>query len=163
MIPLLTCVSLPQTVASAAACVFLVAIGAAIVLDAVHKSSAPADARISDAIKGLAVSGTSWAANNGFFLRAGLSPKHHAPGADLAWQCYLLLQRRRNVTNLGDPVDDSATSMRVHLCTNQHVHSRSAQELHEMLAQSETLRQFTMLEQIDVKRAMACPIGSQLE
>jgi hypothetical protein len=32
-----------------------------------------------------------------------------------------------------------------------------------MLAQSETLRQFTMLEQIDVKRAMACPIGSQLE
>jgi len=84
----------PQTIASAAACVFLVALGATIVLDAVHKSSAPSAARISDAVKGLAVSGSSSAAG-GFFLRAGLSPKHHAPGADLAWKCSLLLQRRR--------------------------------------------------------------------
>jgi hypothetical protein len=35
----------------------------------------------------------------------------------------------------------------------------AAQELHEMLAQEETLHKFSMLEQIDVKRAMACPVG----
>jgi hypothetical protein len=40
-------------------------------------------------------------------------------------------------------------------------HHAPAQELHEMLAREQTLSKFTMLQQNEVKRSMACPLGNR--
>ena len=53
---------------------------AAAMLGSVQKKSAPSATQISAAVQNL-VASTRMSSNRGFWLRAGLSPTHHAPGA----------------------------------------------------------------------------------
>ncbi len=134
---------------------------AAVMISAVQKTPAPSAARISAAIKSLrnlALDGTSHSRIS--WTRAGLSPADHSPGENMGFGFAL---QPRLCSNTRHILAD-ARHWHVPTPTRREIlahltHFVPAQELHEMLARQDTMNRFNMLQQKDVKRAMACPIG----